>query len=100
VNSKERVRCAISHRQPDRVPIDYHARSEITSALMAHLGVAGEERLRQVLGVDVRFVGPAFASPTASALRYADPTIKLVDGIYYDIWGWVSSPTRPPSASI
>ena len=53
MNSKERVRCAIGHRQPDRVPIDYHARGEITSALMAHLGLASEERLREVLGVDL-----------------------------------------------
>ena len=87
MNSKERVRCAISHRQPDRVPIDYHARGEITSALMAHLGVASEERLREVLGVDVRSVGPAFTHPTASDLRYADPTVRAADGVYYDIWG-------------
>jgi uroporphyrinogen decarboxylase len=87
VNSKERVRCAINHCQPDRVPIDFHARGEITSALMAHLGVAGEERLREVLGVDVRSVGPTFMPRTASALRYADPTTRVADGIYYDIWG-------------
>ena len=47
MNSKERVRSAILHRQPDRVPIDYHARSEITSALMEHLGVDSEEHLRE-----------------------------------------------------
>jgi len=87
VNSKERVRCAIDHSQPDRVPIDYHARSEITAALIEHLCVDSEERLREILGVDVRSVGPAFVQPRASDLRYADPTVRVADGIYYDIWG-------------
>ena len=39
----ERVRCAVEHRRPDRLPIDFSATPEARAALKRHLGIeAGE----------------------------------------------------------
>ena len=36
--SKDRALAAIDHREPDRVPMDYSAKPEVTEALVRHLG--------------------------------------------------------------
>jgi uroporphyrinogen decarboxylase len=87
MTSRERVQAALSHRQPDRVPLDYYARTEITNALMERLGLRSGEELLQALGVDLRGVGPAFKHPAATR-GYADPTVRVgPDETHYDIWG-------------
>ena len=87
MTSKERVRAAVAHRAPDRVPVDYYARDEISDRLRSRLGLAPAESLEERLGVDLRFVGPRFARPTLP-LGYADPSIAVTaEGVYLDIWG-------------
>ena len=87
MNGKERVRAAIEHRQPDRVAVNYQARSEVTDRLRERLGLREGESLEERLGVDLRGVGPTFRLPVAP-LRYADPTIAVTpEGIHKDIWG-------------
>jgi uroporphyrinogen decarboxylase len=87
MTSKERVRKAIGHEQPDRVPIDYYARDEVSRALARRLGVEPGEPLRKRLGVDLREINPVFKGK-AYPLGYSDPSVQLrPDGAYQDIWG-------------
>jgi uroporphyrinogen decarboxylase len=85
---KDRVRLAVEHKSTDRVPIDFAARSEVVAALRARLGAGSDEHLLQILGVDIRGVGPDYIGPRGHALCYADPTAAVTpDGLYRDIWG-------------
>lgn len=68
MNSRERVELALSHRQPDRVPIDYWAQPEVTDRLMRHLGLASKEELLQELDVDFRYIeGPRYVGPRGNS---------------------------------
>ncbi len=84
---KERVRAAIEHRSPDRVPVEFCARNEVVEKLRERLGLASEASLEERLGVDLRGAGPRFLLD-AAPLCYADPTVEVTeDGIHRDIWG-------------
>ena len=65
LNSKERVRIAFSHQEPDRVPINYFSNPGIDGRLKAHFGLDADddEGLRQVLHVDFRSVNPPYIGP-------------------------------------
>jgi len=80
MTSKERVVRALSHREPDRVPINYLANTEIDHRLKAHYGLAADdaEGLRQALGVDFRSVNPPYVGPK----RHEAP-----EGMTADEWG-------------
>ncbi len=94
MTSKERVRMAIAHQKPDRVPIDYAAREEVSAALTARLGLKPGQKLMERLGVDLRRVEPVFTG-WSDPLCYSDPTVEVTpDGIYRDIWGVGFRPNR------
>ena len=59
----ERVMTALSHRNPDRPPINYIATPELNEKLKAHLGIADQETLLQFLGVDIRYVAGRYVGP-------------------------------------
>jgi len=63
--SKDRVKCAFAHAEPDRVPIDYLCNPEIDARLKAHYGLNRDdnEGLRDALGVDFREVVAPFSGP-------------------------------------
>ncbi|MEX0326524.1 MAG: uroporphyrinogen decarboxylase family protein [Puniceicoccaceae bacterium] len=65
LGSKERVKAAFGHGEPDRVPLDYFANPEIDKRLKAHYGLGAEddEGLRQALGIDFRNVMAPFNGP-------------------------------------
>ncbi len=80
MTSKERVLAALSHTQPDRVPINYLCNPGIDRRLKSHfhLDSRDDEGLRKVLNVDfrgipVRYIGP----PLHDAPR----------GVNVDEWG-------------
>ncbi|MDP7395824.1 MAG: uroporphyrinogen decarboxylase family protein [Lentisphaeria bacterium] len=77
---KERVCTAFAHREPDRVPVDYHANVEIDGLLKQYFGLAADddELLRQKLDVDFR---PGVAPYAGPQLHVAGP------GIRCNIWG-------------
>lgn len=62
---RERVRRAVAHERPDRVPLDYTANAGIDSRLKAHFGLEPEdaEGLLRALGVDFRTVTPRYIGP-------------------------------------
>ena len=87
MNSKQRVRTALAHQAPDRVPLDYYARDEVTRQLQARFGLAAQETVESYLGVDLRPIGPHIKRQ-ADPMCYADPTVAVTpDGLYRDIWG-------------
>lgn len=79
ITSRERVLTALAHQRPDRIPRDYWATPEITSALLQHIHLPDKEALLRHFGVDLRYVeGPSYVGQT---LR-AHP-----DGSVEDLWG-------------
>ncbi|MBI4976275.1 MAG: hypothetical protein HZC28_02275 [Spirochaetes bacterium] len=67
MTAKERVRAALAHREPDRVPIDYADNPGIRSRLMSHFGIpqgpATYEALLVKLNVDFRRVSAPYRGP-------------------------------------
>ena len=58
MTSRERVKAALEHRQPDRCPVDFWAVPELVERLAAHYGVAGEDELLDIFQVDMQFIFP------------------------------------------
>jgi uroporphyrinogen decarboxylase len=69
MTSKERVLTALSHAEPDRVPIDYLSNPGIDRRLKEHFGLSADdgEGLRQALHVDFRSVGAPYVGPRLHA---------------------------------
>jgi uroporphyrinogen decarboxylase len=63
MNSKERVLTAIAHAEPDRVPMDFAGRDEITARLLKHFGTTERESLLQALHVDFRWADAPYVGP-------------------------------------
>ena len=94
MTSRERVRAALNHVQPDFTPCDYYATPEIHSALLRHFGlgapqpVAGslggtaaglaDGGVADALGTDLRYVSPPYAGP---------PLPTFADGSSVNVWG-------------
>ncbi len=79
MGAKQRVMTALNHEEPDRVPIDFWATSEIKRSLQEHYGFDDYEGLLQYFGVDFRVIpGPTYVGPE---LR------TYPGGIIEDIWG-------------
>ncbi len=79
MDSRERVRQALAHVEPDRVPIDYWASSEITAKLLKALRFSSEEELLEHFDVDFRYIpGPQYIGPELAVRE---------DGAAEDLWG-------------
>jgi uroporphyrinogen decarboxylase len=105
MTSRERVLCALDHREPDRIPVDFWAAREVSERLRRHFAIATHEDLLSRLGVDLRVVeGPSYVGQEMGAAQ---------DGAAVDLWGVPRKPvtvgageravtymevTRPPLA--
>jgi len=79
MEARERVSLAASHREPDRVPIDYWASPEINRQLLDHYHFSTQEELLEHLEVDFRYLeGPRYVGP--------EPRVHE-DGSVEDHWG-------------
>jgi len=79
MDSRERVMTAVAHRDPDRVPIDFWALSEVSTRLRSHLSLQSQEDLLKYLHVDLRVIeGPSFVGQEMAA---------RADGSVQDLWG-------------
>ncbi len=115
MTSRERVLSALAFEEPDRVPVDYKVRRDVSEKLAAHVGAADQEQLYRRLGIDFRSVGvrehhAAFEARTTGALggsmeKRGKRFVFRADGAYEDAWGiafrpgadgiyeqWVSGP--------
>ena len=78
MTSRERVKAAFAHSQPDASPCDYFSTPEIHQALREHFGVDTDEEIRTCLRTDIRYVNPPYTGP---ALPEFD------DGSEMNVWG-------------
>jgi uroporphyrinogen decarboxylase len=79
LNSKDRVKKALTFTEPDRVPVDYWADKIVTERLMKALGIDDVEILLKYLNVDFRFIeGTVYCGPQLNIFE---------DGSWCDIWG-------------
>ncbi len=79
MTAKERVKQALGHQEPDRVPVDFWSSREMDDKLLSYLGLTSREELLTQFGVDFRYIeGPVYIGPP---LR-VDP-----DGTAYDLRG-------------
>ncbi|MCZ2075173.1 MAG: hypothetical protein HUU41_05380 [Bryobacteraceae bacterium] len=75
---RERVLLALTHRETDRVPVDFLATAETWTNVKTFLGTADEERVLQLLGVDLRHPRQPYIGP---------PLETYSDGTWRDAWG-------------
>lgn len=78
MTSKERVLRTFSHRETDRVPVNYSCNPDIDRRLKHHFGLKPEDSagLRKALGVDFAGVGSKYKGPRLHAAvegRNVDP---------------------------
>jgi uroporphyrinogen decarboxylase len=102
MTSRERVLTSLAFEQPDRVPVDYKVRRDVTGRLAAHVGVDGEDELLRFLGIDFRAVSvsehhPVFEARTNGVLggsmeKKGRRFVFHPDGAYEDAWGIVFRP--------
>ena len=94
MTSRERVRAALAHTEPDHTPCDYFATPEIHHALVARFGIAppsgtsadtgsgvsaaGHNAVRDRLGTDIRYIEPPYIGPELP---------RFDDGSTMNIWG-------------
>ncbi|MFH1614552.1 MAG: uroporphyrinogen decarboxylase family protein [Planctomycetota bacterium] len=80
MNSRERFECACSHKEPDRVPIDYLAHPRIDKRLKSHYGIKTEEDLLDILGCDFYYLSSRDMSQNESCLSvYKGPRLEMTD---------------------
>lgn len=89
MNSRQRVLTAISHQEPDRLPITFDAEKEVIAELMQHFGVGTRDEVWDALHVDTRLVG----------VNHHDSRIRKVGPISYDFWG-IGSKEQPYSGGV
>jgi uroporphyrinogen decarboxylase len=84
LSSRERVRAALLHQQPDRTPCDFWAEPPTLERLFAHVGHRDRDRLLADLGVDVIHLETEPA-----------PEREIGGGVFQNFWGerFVMKPT-------
>ncbi|AEE97821.1 uroporphyrinogen decarboxylase family protein [Mahella australiensis] len=63
MTSYERIKAAVSHKRPDRVPCDFSAEKDVIENLKAYFSIDDMDDLLDVLGVDRRHVAPRYVGP-------------------------------------
>ena len=82
MNSRERVRVALSHKQPDRLPRGFFADAVFMGKLRSFFGVADDDEALESLGIDLRHVEPIFVGPQERA-----GGMHHIDKAFPDFWG-------------
>ena len=83
MDSKTRVLTALSHQEPDRVPVDLWWSHEIRDRLLKHLNLCNTDELQDFFGSDIRCIYPAYCGPDLE---------RFSDGSYRDWWGVIRKP--------
>jgi uroporphyrinogen decarboxylase len=63
MNSKERVRCAIERRSPDRVPVNFEAMDYVKDKIVKAHGLTGYDDIYSMYEVDIRDCSPDYIGP-------------------------------------
>jgi len=99
MTSRERVLMAVAHQAPDRIPVDFWARTDVTRRLIEHLGLDDEEALYRRFDIDIRSIRaaehhPRFEARTTGVLggdaeSSGGRFVIHDDGTYENAWGVV-----------
>ncbi len=84
-HSRERVKLALSHQQPDRPPYGYVATPEINQSLMEYFKTDSMDDVFVELGIDLRYMDFEFIG---RELQNFD------DGRFENYWGHIRKPIR------
>ena len=63
MTSRERVRAAIRHQKPDRIPAAYEAVGSVNQKLMKHYGFTSYDQLLEKFQIDIVPVTPRYIGP-------------------------------------
>ena len=80
---RQRVKIALEHKEPDRIPIGFESTPEVTKSLKSFLGIETDDELLKRLGVDIRKVFPNYIGPKNLYFDHG------LDSTGKDIWGIV-----------
>lgn len=83
MDSYDRVMMALSHSNPDRLPLDFTATPEVKDKLMQYLKLNDYESLLQYFGVDFRHFAPRYIGPK----KYTETNFMNADNIDTDYFG-------------
>lgn len=83
MTSKERVRKAINHIQPDIVPANFECVGGVMEKLLKHYGLSNEEQVYEKFNIDIRSVGPAYIGPERKTYTDTDG-LKVTEGYWGD----------------
>ncbi|GAA0181820.1 uroporphyrinogen decarboxylase family protein [Clostridium sediminicola] len=61
--SRERVRKAIMHKQPDRVPTNFECVDSVMEKLLKHYSFNNAEQVYQKFEIDIRSISPIYCGP-------------------------------------
>ena len=82
MTSKERVRKAIMHQQPDKVPANFECVSSVMEKLLKHYNFSDQEQVYRKFDIDVRSVAPKYIGPELKS--YTDGNDRIVENFF----GW------------
>ncbi len=82
MTSKERVRAAIMHKVPDKVPTNFECTGFVRDKLLKHYSLSSYEQLLQKFEIDIRQIGARYNGPALG--------VSKVDGddVFESPWGW------------
>lgn len=86
MTSKERVRMALRHQKPDRVPAAFEAVGSVEKKLLKHYGFTRTEQLYEKFKIDIVPAAPAYIGPELP--EFVDETGRKVRTSY---WGYQSA---------
>ena len=76
----ERIRAAMRHEEPDRVPCDFSADAKITAGLCNLLNVADHEALLDAFDIDRRLVRPRYIGPALKTFEDGSFEVSVSGG--------------------
>lgn len=83
MNSRQRVRMAIAHKKPDKIPVAFEAVGTVVEKLMKHYGFSDYSELIEKYDVDIVPTQPQYCGPSLKS--YVNSKGQLVRQSY---WGY------------
>lgn len=69
MTSKERVRAALSHQKPDRIPAAFEAVESVRQKLLLHYGFRDMDQLLEKFQIDILPADPRYIGPELKSYR-------------------------------
>lgn len=80
MTSKERVRCAIQHKQPDRVPVNFEAMDYVKDKIVKAHHLSGHENIYDMYEVDIRDCSPDYIGKKLN--QYEENGRVIIETVY------------------